>query len=147
MRSYTWAVLAGAGLAGPAAAQIPSTYTVTPPGTAMPGTPVGAAMVAPAGTAIPKAVPAAGARVGTGPTGIPSLLDPRSPQGQKVDLKNVIAPYPGMPNPAPSFWDQLSARWAALLGPTAPAAQPTNWTPGISRRNREREKERMWRRD
>jgi hypothetical protein len=104
-------------------------------------------MIAPAGTPIPKAVPAAGARVGTGPTGIPSLLDPRSPQGQVVDLKNVIAPYPGMPNPTPSFWDQLQARWAAMLGPTPSVVQPTNWTPGISRRNREREKERMWRRD
>lgn len=144
---FAAAVLAGAGLAASAVAQQPSTYTVAPPGTAMPGTPVGTAMVAPAGTPIPKAVPAVGAKVGTGPTGIPSLLDPRAPQGQQIDLKNVIAPYPGMPNPAPSFWDKLTDRWAALLGPATPPVQSTNWTPGIARRNREREKERMWRRD
>lgn len=140
--------LAVAGLAGTAVAQgQPSTYTVAPSGAAMPGLPVGSAMVAPAGTPIPKAVPAAGARVGTGPTGIPSLLDPRSPQGPQIDLKNVVGPYPGMPKPAPTFWDKLEASWAALFGPTPMVAQSPNWTPGIARRNREREKERMWRRD
>jgi hypothetical protein len=134
-------------LAGPAVAQQPSSYTVAPSGAAMPGTPVGTAMIAPAGIPIPKAVPAAGARVGTGPTGIPPVLDPRSPQGQAIDLKNVVAPYPGMPKPAPSFWDQLQARWDALLGPSSPPVQSPGWTPGISRRNRERAREQMRMRD
>jgi hypothetical protein len=147
MKRFAAGLLAGVALAGAASAQQPSTYTVAPSGAAMPGTPVGAAMVMPAGTAIPKAVPAAGAKVGTGPAGIPAALDPRAPQGQAIDLKNVVAPYPGMPNPSPSFWDQLQARWNALLGPSSPPVQSQNWTPGIARRNRERAKEQMRMRD
>jgi len=148
MNRFAAAVLGGGLAATPLAAQTPpSTYTVAPTGAAMPGTPVGTAMVAPAGSPIPKAVPAAGAKVGTGPTGIPNPLDPRAPQGQMVDLKNVVAPYPGMPSPEPSFWERLNQRWDALFGATPPVAQPTHWNPGIGRRNRERKEERMWRKD
>jgi hypothetical protein len=147
MKRFAAGLLAGAGLAGAASAQPPSTYTVAPNGAAMPGTPVGTAMVAPAGLAIPKAVPAAGTKIAPGPTGLAPSLDPRSPQGQVIDLTNVVAPYPGMPKPAPTFWDQLQARWDALLGPASPPVQSNGWTPGIGRRNRERKEERNWRRD
>ena len=118
-----WALAGGAAaaLAGPLAAQQPDAQ--------MPGTPVG-----------------------TGPGGIPSPLDPRAPAppGQVIDLKNVVAPYPGMPKPPPSIWEQLEQRWFALFQSDQPAQKPTTWTPGIGRRNRERDKARQqqewWRR-
>jgi hypothetical protein len=69
------------------------------------------------------------------------------PPGQVIDLKNVIAPYPGQPNPPKSIWDRMVEYWEELLSPPKITVAPPNWTPGIGRRNREREKERMWRRD
>jgi hypothetical protein len=141
-----WALAGGAAaaLAGPLAAQQPDAAQ-------MPGTPVGTPLVQPVGAKIPQAVPAAGAPVGTGPGGIPGPLDPRAPMppGQVIDLTNVVAPYPGMPKPPPSFWDQLQQRWFALFQSDQPAQKPTTWTPGIGRRNRAREKAReqeWWRR-
>jgi hypothetical protein len=152
MRMFAARVLACGGMAaaaGPLAAQQPpQTVSVPPPTFQMPGTPIGTPIVRPVGGEIPKAAPPAGAAVGTGAGGIPNPLDPRSPQppGQLIDLKNVIAPYPGMPEPEPSFWQKLEQRWFALFQSDQPAQRPTTWTPGIGRRNREREKERaqMW---
>jgi hypothetical protein len=117
----------------------------------MPGTPVGKPLLQPAGVPLPKAVPQAGAPVGSGPGGIPDPLNPGGPKppGQPIDLSNVVAPYPGMPKPPPSFWEKLEQRWMALFQSEQPAQKPTQWTPGIGRRNRERDKARdmmMWRR-
>jgi hypothetical protein len=155
MRPFAaWALAGGAttALAGPLAAQQPPQTVAVPASTfQMPGTPVGTPLLQPVGTPIPKAAPAAGTPVGTGPGGIPTPLDPRAPAppGQVIDLTNVIAPYPGMPKPPPSFWEQLQQRWFALFQSDQPAQKPTQWTPGIGRRNREREKARQqewWRR-
>ena len=137
-----WALAGGAAaaLAGPLAAQQPDAQ--------MPGTPVGTPLVQPVGAKLPQAV----SPVGTGPGGVPSPLDPRAPAppGQVIDLKNVVAPYPGMPKPPPSIWEQLEQRWFALFQSDQPAQKPTTWTPGIGRRNRERDKARQqqewWRR-
>jgi hypothetical protein len=115
----------------------------------MPGTPVGKPIVSPVGSQINKAAQQVGTAVGTGPGGVPAPLDPRAPKpaGQEVDLKNVIAPYPGMPKPEMNFWQKLEDRWFKLFESDQPAVRPPQWTPGIARRNREREKERMARRD
>lgn len=155
-RSTRW-VVAGLGTLGCISmswGQTPSpttkaTNVVAPAPFSMPGTQVGTPLVTPAGQSLPKAAPAAGAQVGTGPGGIPGALDPRSPKpaGQEIDLKNVIAPYPGMPKPAPSFWDQLQERWFKMFMSDQPVTPPQNITPGIYRRNRERARERMWRWD
>ncbi len=148
MRPYTAWLLAGCGgaaLAGPAAAQQPpQTVNVTATPFQMPGTPVGTPLVQPVGAAIPKAAPSVGSPVGTGPGGIPGALNPGggAPPGRVIDTSNVVAPYPGMPSPPPSFWDKLQQRWFALLGSNQPAQKPTQWTPGIARRNRERARER-----
>ncbi len=91
-----------------------------------------------------------GSQVGTGPNGIPSALSPfgQTPTGAPFDLKNVIAPYPGMPKPPPSFWDRLEERWMKLFESDTPAVRPIQWVPGIARRNKERKDERMrWQRD
>jgi hypothetical protein len=148
MRRFAVWGLVGCGMAGTAAAQQP--LNVQPNPTAMPGTPVGKPLVQPVGSTLPKAAPAVGAPVGTGPGGLPTTLDPRAPKpvGQQIDLKNVIAPYPGMPKPPPSFWEQITKQWFKLFESDTPAVRPNNWTPGIGRRNRERKEERlqMWRR-
>jgi hypothetical protein len=141
-------------LAGLAGAQVPppaqpGQVLGSPSPFVMPGTPVGRPLVHPVGVPITPAAPAAGQRVGTGPGGIPGALDPRSPMppGQVIDLKNVIAPYPGQPNPPKSVWDRMVEYWEELLNPPKIMVAPPNWTPGIGRRNRERAQERMWRRD
>ena len=106
----------------------------------MPGTPVGRPLVQPVGQRLPQAAPAAGQKVGTAPGGAPGQLDPLGPKpdGKPIEIKNVVAPYPGMPKPEASFWERLEARWFALFQSDRPAAAPANWTPGLGRRNRER---------
>jgi hypothetical protein len=118
----------------------------------MPGTVVGtslpAAGVSPVGSRLPNAAPVAGSPVGRGPGGIPAQLDPRmpTPPGQPINMQKVVGPYPMMDNKGePGFWDSLYNRWAMLFVSDEPAKRPTNFTPGISRRNRERNN--MFRRD
>jgi hypothetical protein len=133
MRTVFTAILAAGG--GAAVAQ-------TPP---MPGTPVGRPLVTPVGSRLPQAVPGVGERVGTGPGGIPSGLDPLGPRpdGTPIRIENVVAPYPGMPKPEATFWERLEARWFALFQSDRPAVRASNtWTPGLSRRNRERREQR-----
>ena len=81
--------------------------------------------------------------MGTGPGGIPSSVDPLGPKpdGKPIEIKNVVAPYPGMPKPESNFWEKVEARWFALFESDRPAVRPSNWTPGLSRRNRERKEE------
>lgn len=110
----------------------------------MPGTPVGRPLVQPVGSRLPQAVPSVGEKVGTGPGGIPGTLDPLGPKpdGKPIPLDNIVAPYPGMKKPEPTFWEKLEARWFALFQSDRPAVRPSNWTPGLSRRNRERKEAR-----
>jgi hypothetical protein len=134
------------GLAAGAPAQTPSTYPVAAP-TSMPGTAVGKPIVQPVGNRIPRAVSPAGQPVGSTPGNkLPPTLDPQLPKpaGQQIDLKNVIAPYPGMPTPEKTFWEKLEERWFSMFYPSPPTTppNPTGWTPGIGRRNRERAAER-----
>jgi hypothetical protein len=91
--------------------------------------------------------------VGTSPSGY-NGKNPSSPftgdNWPKPDPNLVVAPYPTPKLNSDSFWDKLYARWMTwFAGDQTP---PTTWTPGISRRNRERKEKReeelmRWRRD
>ena len=57
-----------------------------------------------------------------------------------MDPNLVVAPYPTPPSTSNSFWDKLYQRWMHIfVDDTRP--NPT-YTPGISRRNRERREKR-----
>ncbi len=144
--AWLWSGVGAAVVAGAALGQQGQPVVIPPSMPGMPGREVGKPITMPIGSRLPTA----GAPVGTGPNGIPSALSPfgQQPNQPQFDLKNVIAPYPGMPKPPPSFWDKLEERWFKLFESDTPAVRPTPWVPGIARRNKEREKERMrWQRD
>ncbi|OWK45080.1 hypothetical protein FRUB_01411 [Fimbriiglobus ruber] len=140
------------GAGGPAAAQTTQSVTISPNlSISMPGTPVGQPLVMPVGAQISKAVPQAGAKVGTGPGGVPDMLNPKLPvpNGQMLNLSNVIGPYPNMPgapSAPPTFWDKLEQRWMNLFKSDQPAER-NNWTPGLARRNKARQAAAMMPRD
>ena len=155
MRAHVGWWLVGSGVAAitvPVSAQAPQ-VNVTPQPFQMPGTAVGTPLLQPVGSQLPRAGTQAGAPVGMVPGGQspglnPSTYQPLRPPGVPIDLSNVIAPYPGMPEPKPSFWQELERRWLSLFASDAPA-QRTTYTPGIARRNQERRemREGRWRRD
>jgi hypothetical protein len=134
--------------------------TVTPGpnplGGIMPGQVVGSSSVAtlnPAATAVPKAAPPAGTAIGN-PLMRP--YDPTRPldvfKGTNIDPRTVAAPVSGFPTLTtgqPDLLDKLYDKLSSVtrfLRPSFSAPPPT-YTPGISRRNRERADQRMWRRD
>jgi hypothetical protein len=139
------AVCALAGFADRAAAQ----------GTTMPGQVVGTGYsLSPAGTALPKAAPPAGTPIGS-PFGSAAMrpYDPSRPydvfKGTNIDTRNIAAPVVGFGDQSAmsKFFDKLkSVVGIAPSGPPAMAAAP-GYTPGISRRNRERAEKRLWRPD
>ena len=107
------------------------------------GTPVGRAMITPVGTQqegvgtkFPKVGQPAGYR------GTDGTITTEKPAQPNVDLKNVVAPYPGMPGEGPDFWDRLYDRSMRAMGINQPKIVQQNYTPGLSRRNRERREER-----
>jgi hypothetical protein len=111
----------------------------------MPGTIVSRPSLAPVGTRLPNAAPKIGTPVGyTGPDGQP--INPgQRPAGQIVNLNNLSAPLVA---PLPTdltgakpktYLEQLFDKWKATFGFGPPAVTPPQtWTPGISRRNRDR---------
>lgn len=128
--------LAGGPVIGSAAAQ------------QMPGTPVGRPVVTPVGFQQPLAATPL-PKVGTAPNGLGGIVGQTSP----VDPKLVVAPYPtgsapsNLTGAAPkSFWDRQYDRWLSLFGMESPTKPPANWTPGLGRRNKDRQ-DAMWRRD
>jgi hypothetical protein len=143
-------------LAGAAAASAqgltPVTRTVTPqvPSAgpfAVPGVPVGQSVQRVGETFTPVGVPAgqpAGRPIGfIGPGGMPVTTAP--PPGKVVDLSNLAAPLvaplpPGLDPPGEkSILAKLHEKWLATLGLSKPKEDlSTDWTPGISRRNRAR---------
>jgi hypothetical protein len=69
------------------------------------------------------------------------------PPGKMIDLSNLAAPLtaplpPGMgPDRDKTALERLYDKWAAMIGIAKPQEDlRTNWTPGISRRNRERKR-------
>jgi len=132
---------------GTAGAQAQTGVPAAPAPFSMPGQTVGTArpILTPVGTRLPAAAPQAGTPI----TGLATQqpIGPgtgfEKPQGREIDMKNVVAPYPGMPVES-TFWQQLEDRWFALFESDMPAVRP-NYTPGIARRNKERKDERMMR--
>jgi hypothetical protein len=99
--------------------------------------------------------PQAGTKVGQ-PVNLPpdtplmrraSLNDPFDAfRGTRLDPKSVAAPFPGSDqNALERFYDKLKSAVGLQTKPSP--APPQMVTPGIFRRNRERAKEQMWRRD
>jgi hypothetical protein len=119
------------------------------PGT---GVPVGRPVLTSVGTKIPQAGTTAGQPIGLlGLDGKPISME--RPQGQVVDLKNLAAPLsapltPGLADSQPkSVFEQVYQKWREAIGLSKPAslAPPGNYTPGLSRRNRERRAAMWWR--
>lgn len=118
------------------------------------GTVVGRPMLRSVGQPVAKAAAPAGTPVGTAPGGQPKQAN-NIPPGFQFDLKNVVAPInpeylPPALRPAQNqtLYDTAFKKWLEAFGLVKPPEQTTNnFTPGMSRRNRERHKERQWWRD
>lgn len=126
------AILLGWGLFG-CAAMASAQYQL--PG----GTPVGRPVFEPVGKQFPKVgeqFPKVGKPAGYyGANGDFTVEKPIQPP---VDLKNVVAPYPGMPGETKDFWDRLYDRSMKAMGINQPKVVEQNFTPGLTRRTRER---------
>jgi hypothetical protein len=154
MRHFVTAVAAAcaaAGMAGPAAAQI-GVPTGSQPPAAMPGQVVGSSYTLnPVATPIPRATTPAGSPIGS-PFAKPELGATINPfKNTNVDPKLLAAPamgYPGSPYQEPDLIDKVYDKLKSVTAFFKPSpAQTTTYTPGISRRNKERAMERTWRRD
>ncbi len=126
------AILVCCGLVGGAAAA-PAQYVM--PG----GTPVGRPAILPVGTQL-EGVGTKFPKVGrpAGYYGTDGQFTTEKPIQPAVDLKAVVAPYPGMPGEGKDFWDRLYDRSMKFMGLNQPKIVQQNYTPGLSRRNRER---------
>jgi hypothetical protein len=116
------------------------------------GTVVGKPMLRSVGTPLPQAAPKAGTPVGGPVSGQPKTTAP--PPGFQFDLKNIVAPVnpeylPPALRPATNatLYDTAFKKWLEAFGLVKPPEQKIQFTPGMSRRNRERHKEREWWRD
>ena len=117
----------------------------------MPGTAVGKSSVVKVGESPPGVGQPAGKPVGfTGPGGMP--VQTARPPGKLIDLSNLSAPITAPLSPdlvvtePKSVFTQAYDRWLKFIGLDNPPVRTTsNFTPGISRRNRERNKLTWWR--
>ena len=99
----------------------------------------------PAAPRVPAAAPPAGTNVGN-PFMRP--YDPSRPldalKGTNLSARDVVAPVPGFPGTQqPDLLDRLSEKLSSVtrfFKPSAPEMTPATVTPGIFRRNRERNK-------
>ncbi len=111
------------------------------------GTPVGRASLQPVGSSFAPAAPRAGTPVSyLGPDGKP--VSTTRPPGEVISMKNLVAPLStpipaGLDNSQKNLMELIVARMKVAVGLSKPpsAALQTNYTPGISRRNRERREE------
>ena len=116
------------------------------------GVPVGKPVFTTVGTNQPAVGTKPGQPIGyAGADGKPISME--RPPGQVVDLKNLAAPIsaplpPGLADSQPkSIFESVYEKWRAAIGltkPTGPLAV-NNYTPGLSRRNRERRMLAWWR--
>lgn len=115
------------------------------------GVPVGRPVFGSVGQTAPAAAPKAGQAIGyLGLDGKPVSME--RPQGQVVDLRNLAAPIsaplaPGLAELQPkSVFEKLYDKWRLAIGLDKPTnTTNTNYTPGLSRRNRERRSAMWWR--
>lgn len=111
------------------------------------GTPVGRASLEPVGNGFAPAAPRAGTPVSyLGPDGKP--VSTTRPPGEVISMKNLVAPIStplpaGMDNTQKNLLELIVDRMKTAVGLNKPpsAVLQTNYTPGISRRNRERREE------
>lgn len=156
MRRSLLALGVAAALGGPAAGQVtplggPGARNNLAP--AMPGQVVGTGIqLSPAGTQMTPAVPPR-AELKKLESPYMRLQDPNDPyaafKGTGLSKDQLVAPL--MPAPGgspPNILDRLNDKLKSVTNffRPSPPSTPT-YTPGISRRNRERAMERMWRRD
>ncbi len=69
-------------------------------------------------------------------------------KGSTFSPDQLVAPIPGVA--APSLLEKFNSRLKAMLGPPqslTPPVQNTGYFPSLTRRNRERAEQRLWRRD
>jgi hypothetical protein len=116
------------------------------------GTPVGSPLLKSVGTPVASAAPKVGTPVGTPPGGQPNQSS--IPPGFNFDLKNVVAPVnaeylpPALrPQQKESLYEAAFRKWLEAFGLSKPPEIKNTFTPGMSRRNRERARERAWWRD
>lgn len=116
------------------------------------GTPVGSPLLKPVGTPVAAAAPKVGNPVGTPPGGQPNQAS--LPPGFQFDLKNLVAPVnpeylPAAlrPQQKESLYEAAFKKWLDAFGLAKPPEVKSTFTPGMSRRNRERARERAWWRD
>lgn len=148
MRRYALAAGVACALVGlPLGAQNPAF-------TGMPGEVVGryTGSVQPVGARAPSAAPPVGTPVGNNVMQRP--YDPNRPYdqfiGTGIDPSQIRAPLVGpdgteFKNPGPL--DAFIARLRSVFVKNPPPQRTIQYAPGISRRNRERAEQRMWRRD
>lgn len=128
-----------------------STNNLTP---AMPGQVVGNAInLKAAGAPVSQAVPS---RADIKKLESPTMraYDPSKPydvfRGTNIDPTSVVAPVPNVPGSGePNMLQRLYTKLGTVTGFITPSAPPTRttYTPGISRRNKERAMQRTWRKD
>jgi hypothetical protein len=113
----------------------------------MPGTVVGRPALLPVGSAFPKVGNTIGTPIGyNGPNGEPVNPGQRPP-GQIINLNNLAAPLAAplpadlVGTPPKTYLQKLYDKWRDMLGFSNQPTVTNNWTPGLSRRNRERHKE------
>ncbi|MBL8866177.1 MAG: hypothetical protein KF873_12925 [Gemmataceae bacterium] len=115
------------------------------------GVPVGRPVFGTVGQTAPPAAPRAGQAIGyVGPDGKPVSME--RPAGQVVDLRNLAAPItaplaPGLTDSQPkSVFEKVYDKWRQAIGLDKQTTPTTNnYTPGLSRRNRERRSMMWWR--
>ncbi len=103
------------------------------------------------GAMIPRAVSPAGMPIGS-PFVNPMSGTPINPYEQPGFDKSMIAApttgFPGSPYHQPDLLDRLNDKLSDVTSFFRPGPSPRpTYTPGISRRNRERAEQRNWRRD
>jgi hypothetical protein len=147
-------------LAGSAAGQAGSFGSLGPPGStnnlpaAMPGQVVGTGIsLNPAGATIPRAVPSRD-DIKKLENPLTRPYDPSKPydvfKGTNLDPTSVVAPVAGFPTTGqdPNLLQRLYTKIGTVTGFLTPSPPPRpTYTPGLSRRNKERMMERTWRRD
>ena len=115
------------------------------------GVPVGKPVFGTVGQTAPAAAPKAGQSIGyVGPDGKPVSME--RPAGQIVDLKNLAAPLSAPLSPdlaelqPKSTFEKLYDKWRLAIGlDKQMTATTNNYTPGLSRRGRERRSMMWWR--
>jgi hypothetical protein len=112
------------------------------------GVPVGKPLLTSTGTNVTSAAPKAGQPIGyVGLDGKP--ISTAMPPGTPIDMRNLAAPLPAPltdNSSAKSIFEQVYDKWRQAIGLSKPTTIANSYTPGLSRRNRERRAS-MWRWD